>query len=147
MRYQLGILQRDLDTRLLIPILELESYLVSSVNAALGDSARAVSDGLLMTVALCACYELKCGNVERYHFHMGGLVRMLGVRGGLRAVASSNPYAEKLLIWHDINTSQIIGSTPWLANLERSDSINPTANLVTFREPIEEERRKSSGAR
>lgn len=145
-RYRLECLGYRNRARDFMQVLQLEDFLIERVNAALKQPGRAVSDPMLVTVALCAAYEVKNGNPEAYHIHMKGLVRMIDLRGGLRAIGDADPYLERMLIWHDVNTSQIVGHEGYLLHLPNGleDDVRPEANLPTFRAPIETDAQNSS---
>ena len=144
-RYRLECLGYRNRERDFIQVLQLEEFLIQRVNTALQEPERAVSDPMLVTVALCAAYEVKNGNSDAYHIHMKGLMRMIDLRGGLGALYESDPYLERMLIWHDVNTSQIIGHEGYLLHLPNSlGQARPVSNLPTFQAPIETDARAST---
>ena len=108
-RYRLECLGYRNRAKDFMQVLQLEDFLIKRVNAALKQPGRAVSDPMLVAVALCAAYEVKNGNPSAYHIHMKGLLRMIDLRGGLAKIGEEDPYLERLLIWHDVNTSRLSG--------------------------------------
>lgn len=137
-RYRLEFLGYRNRAKDFMQVLQLEDFLIKRVNAALKQPDRAVSDPMLVTVALCAAYEVKNGNPDAYHIHMKGLMRMIDLRGGLPALGESDPYLERMLIWHDVNTSKIIGHEGYLLHMPNSlENARPQSNLPTFQAPIE----------
>lgn len=137
-RYRLECLGYRNRARDFMQVLMLEDFLIKRVNAALKQPGRAVSDPMLVAVALCAAYEVKNGNPDAYHVHMKGLMQMIDIRGGLAAVGEGDPYLERMLIWHDVNTSQIVGHKGYLLHMPNSlENAIPESNLATFRAPIE----------
>lgn len=142
-RYRLECLGYRNRAKDFIQVLLLEDFLIRRVNAALQQPDRAVSDPMLVAVALCSAYEVKNGNPEAYHVHMQGLLRMIDMRGGLKAIHRDDPYLERMLIWHDVNTSEILGHEGYLAHLPNSlEEARPNSNLPTFKAPIETDEEK-----
>lgn len=118
-------------------LLQLETFLIQKVNSALDDSNRALSDPMLVVVALCASYALKCGNPEAYHIHMGGLVRMIRRRGGLDVIGRQDRDLERWLMWQDVNTATMLGQRGYLAHMQNSTGESrPASNVATFRAPM-----------
>lgn len=72
-------------------VLQLEGFLLRSINAALRDPTRAVSTPLVVAVALLASYELKHGSLKSYHTHMRGLMTLINARGGLEQIGLQDP--------------------------------------------------------
>lgn len=146
-RYRLECLGYRDRMRDFMQVLNLEDFLIKRVNTALKQPGRATSDPLLVAVALCAAYEVKNGNPAAYHIHMKGLMRMIEVRGGLEALGRDDPYLERMLIWHDVNTSQILGHEGYLYHLPHSlKDQRPQSNLPTFRQPIETDAQSSASS-
>lgn len=85
----------------------MRGYLVQSVNAALDDPYRSISDPLLAAVALLAIYEVKYGNLREFDIHMAGLVQMVKLRGGIEEINRQTKFIGRFLIWTDMNSSAI----------------------------------------
>ena len=98
----------------------MESFLLQRISEALQDTVRGISDQMLVAVALHAAYEIKHGNSSRYHVHMEGLLQMMNLRGGLCDIGQQDPYVERLLLWHDVNTANLAGIKGYLHNLDNS---------------------------
>lgn len=118
-----------------VGVLSLEEHITSSINDALRDSARALSDQILVAVALCAAYELKHGDPRRFHVHMHGLVQMIRLRGGLSVIGRGDPYIKQFLLWMDVNTSALGGGGCYLQGsiAESGVNVEPSANSRAFR--------------
>jgi hypothetical protein len=132
-RNQLDVLGKCIDGQTFASVLQIERFLMRSINDALGDPVRGVSDQMLIAVALCAAYEIKHGTGACYHIHMQGLVQMIHVRGGLLAIGSPDPYIVRLLTWIDTNTSKIAGCKPYLQGMDNGLISHPHANTAIFR--------------
>jgi hypothetical protein len=132
-RNQLDVLGRCIDGQTFASVLHIERFLMQSINAALGDPVRSISDQMLIAVALCAAYEIKHGSGACYHVHMQGLVQMINLRGGLLAIGSPDPYIVRLLIWIDTNTSKLAGCRPYLRGMANGLTAHPNANTTIFR--------------
>ena len=134
-RHQFEVLGRDSSGEDGVRIANMEHFLLQSINEALQDPVRGISDQMLIAVALYAAYEIKHGNGVRYHIHMRGLVQMINLRGGLREIGQQDPYAELLLLWQDTNTAKLAGIEGYLHNLDNSLgplSPRPRPNLSIF---------------
>lgn len=131
-RNQLDVLGRCLDGQTLVGVIHIERFLLNSINDALTDPVRGMSDPMLICVALCAAYEIKHGSGACYHVHMQGLVRMVELRGGLVAIGSPDPYIVRLLMWIDINTAKLAGCAPYFEGMDHGLGRHPMANTVTF---------------
>lgn len=115
-------------------VLNLRAFLVRSINAALYDPRRAISDQLLMTVGLLASHEAKCGNLEEYDVHMRGLVQMVKLRGGFPLAGEAYPGIEQVLIWLDKNASNIAGRECYFKDMvEPPKLIKPEVDEDIFR--------------
>jgi hypothetical protein len=132
-RNQLDVLGKCIDGQTLTSVLQIERFLMRSINDALGEPARGISDQMLIAVALCAAYEIKHGSGACYHIHMQGLVQMIHLRGGLVAIGSPDPYIVRLLTWIDTNTSKIAGCRPYLQGMVNGLISHPQANTTIFR--------------
>lgn len=144
-RYRLECLGYRNHAKDFMQVLQLEEFLIRRINAALKQPGRAISDPMLVAVALCAAYEVKNGNPQAYHIHMKGLMQMIDMRGGLAAVGRDDPYLERMLIWHDVNTSQIVGHEGYLLHIPNSVTTKrPSSNVLTFRQPIETDGQRRS---
>lgn len=132
-RNQLDVLGKCMDGQTFASVIQIERFLMRSINDALGDSVRGISDQMLIAVALCAAYEIKHGTGACYHIHMRGLVQMVHLRGGLVAIGSPDPYIVRLLTWIDTNTSKIAGCRPYLQDMVNGLASNPRANTAIFR--------------
>jgi hypothetical protein len=132
-RNQLDVLGRCIDGQTFASVLHIERFLMQSINAALGDPVRGISDQMLIAVALCAAYEIKHGSGACYHVHMQGLVQMINLRGGLIAIGSPDPYIVRLLVWIDTNTSKLAGCRPYLQGMVNGLTAHPHANTTIFR--------------
>lgn len=132
-RHQLETVGRSPQDQDLFLIGNLEQHIVRSINAALRDPSRRISDHLLVAVSLCASYDIKHGNPDSYGVHMKGLVQMIELRGGLPEVGK-DPYVERLLLWQDSNTSELTGGLRYLDGMARSPGAEfPTPNTGLFR--------------
>ncbi|KAK5109093.1 hypothetical protein LTR62_007550 [Meristemomyces frigidus] len=117
-------------------VIDLERHLISSINNALQDPSRRISDQMLVTVALCAAYEVKHGDATRYDIHMTGLLQMVNLRGGFPEIGRYDMYIVRLLVWIDLNTAQIAGRSTYLQDMYAGlESTNPHANVAMFRRP------------
>lgn len=132
-RNQLDVLGRCIDGQTFASVLQIERFLMRSINEALGDPIRGISDQMLIAVALCAAYEIKHGTGACYHIHMRGLVQMIHLRGGLLAIGPTDPYIVRLLTWIDTNTSKIAGCRPYLQGVVDGLASRPNANTTIFR--------------
>lgn len=132
-RNQLDILGQCIDGQTFASVMHIERFLMRSINDALGDPVRGISDQMLIAVALCAAYEIKHGTGACYHIHMQGLVQMIQLRGGLIAIGSPDPYIVRLLIWIDINTSKLANCRQYLQDMVNGLASHPHANTTTFR--------------
>ncbi|GAB7327808.1 hypothetical protein MBLNU13_g11606t2 [Cladosporium sp. NU13] len=132
-RNQLDVLGRGIDGQTFASVLQIERFLMRSINEALGDPIRGISDPMLIAVALCAAYEIKHGTGACYHIHMRGLVQMIQLRGGLLAIGALDPYVVRLLAWIDTNTSKIAGCRPYLQGMVNGLASRPNANTAIFR--------------
>jgi hypothetical protein len=132
-RNQLDVLGRCIDGQTFASVLQIERFLMRSINDALSDPNRGISDQMLIAVALCAAYEIKHGTGACYHIHMRGLVQMIHLRGGLLAIGSLDPYIVRLLAWIDTNTSKIAGCRPYLQGMVNGLASHPNANTAIFR--------------
>jgi hypothetical protein len=136
-RHQFEVFGRDASSR--SPdgarILNIERFLLKSINEALKDPVRSISDQMLVAVILYAAYEIKHGTGERYHIHMRGLLQILNLRGGLREVGRQDPYTERLLLWQDANTAQLAGVESYLGRLDNNlgPSSIPRSNSKIYR--------------
>lgn len=132
-RNQLDVLGKCIDGQTFVSVLQIERFLMRSINDALGDPIRGMSDQMLIAVALCAAYEIKHGTGACYDIHMRGLVQMIQLRGGLLAIGSPDPYIVRLLTWIDTNTSKIAGCRPYLQDMVDGLASRPYPNTVIFR--------------
>lgn len=132
-RNQLDVLGRCLDGQTLVGVIHIERFLLNSINDALTDPVRGISDPMLICVALCAAYEIKHGSAACYHVHMQGLVRMVELRGGLVEIGSPDPWIVRLLMWIDINTAKLADCEPYFEGMEHGLGRHPVADTVTFR--------------
>lgn len=132
-RNQLDVIGRCIDGQTFTSVLQIERFLMRSINDALGEPDRGVSDQMLIAVALCAAYEIKHGTGACFHIHMQGLVQMIKLRGGLLSIGSPDPYIVRLLIWLDTNTSKLAGCTPYLQGMVSGLTAYPNANTTIFR--------------
>jgi hypothetical protein len=136
-RHQFEVFGRDASSR--SPdgarILNIERFLLKSINEALKDPVRSISDQMLVAVILYAAYEIKHGTGERYHIHMRGLLQIINLRGGLREVGRQDPYTERLLLWQDANTAQLAGVESYLGRLDNNlgTSSLPRSNSKIYR--------------
>lgn len=133
-RNQLELSGQPIRGRDLALVINLERYVINSVNIALDDRSRGTSDHLLCVVALCAAYEVKHGEPQRYHTHMQGLLQMIDLRGGLAAIGGLDPYTVRFLSWLDVNMARILGSKDYLQTMMDKEGIQrPKANQTIFR--------------
>ena len=136
-RHQFEVFGRDSSSR--SPdgarILNIERFLLRSINEALQDPVRSVSDQMLVAVILYGAYEIKHGTGERYHIQMRGLLQIIALRGGLREIGRQDPYTERLLLWQDANTAQLAGIESYLGRLDNNlgASSLPRSNSKIYR--------------
>lgn len=123
----------QLEGQTFIHVVKIERFLVRSINDALDEPTRGVTNQMLMAVSFCASYEIKHGNIASYHMHMQGLVQMINLRGGLFAIGYPDPYTARLLIWTDFNTSKVAGYEPYLKYLANYAPLGPQADAVVSR--------------
>jgi hypothetical protein len=126
-RHQFEVLGRDSSGENGVRIANMERFLLQSINEALRDPVRGISDQLLVAVALYAAYEIKHGNGSRYHVHMSGLVQMINLRGGLREIGQHDPYCERMLLWQDANTAKLANIPGYLHELD--NGLGPLSTL------------------
>jgi len=131
----LNTLDRRLEGQTLVGITHLENFLIQSLNTALDDPSRRVNNQVLIAVALSAAYDIKHGGGKAFHIHMEGLVRMIEMRGGLKAIISADPYTARVLVWIDTNASKIAGCRAYLQDMseEIGETLRPRANTEIFR--------------
>lgn len=132
-RNLLAVLGRRFEGQTFMDVVKIERLLVRSINDALGDPIRGVTNQMLMAVSFCASYEIRHGKSACYHMHMQGLVQMINLRGGLFAIGNPDPYTARLLIWTDANTSKIAGCEPYLKDLANYAPLSPQADAVVSR--------------
>lgn len=121
-------------------LLQIKEFLISSINAALHDSRRRLSDEMLICISLLAAYEVKYENPSesQYHVHMSGLVRMILLRGGLHAIGAGKPWVERVLVWQDANSSSMAGCEPYFKTESLPTTLRrPEVNrdVYTVRQP------------
>lgn len=135
-RYLLASMARPLHHKELYHLLQMQGFLVSSVNAALLHPTRSVSDQLLVTVALLAADQIKYGTRENYHIHMSGLVKMVNIRGGLPEIGRHDHYTERFIVWMDVNVSNLIGCPGYFQDVETSTMLSspkPDPNMFRMK--------------
>lgn len=118
--YKIDTLSFRSRERDLFQIWRIERLLIRSINDALCDPLRSVSDQMLIAVMLIAAYEIKHGKPECYHIHMRGLVQMVALRGGLSEIAKQDAYVERLLLFQDAKTAKLAGSEGYLKTMASS---------------------------
>lgn len=117
-------------------LLHLKDFLIRSINNALKDGQRCVSNHLLICICLLASYDAKYESSlhSNYHTHMRGLVQMIKIRGGLKAIGVDTPWVERVLIWTDVNSSKIAGVQPYFSTIDKSPQYirPPSADTEVF---------------
>lgn len=100
----------------------LRSFALSAINQAIEEPERATSDQLCFCVANMATYEAFMGTREAALVHLGGLEKMVNMRGGLDKLGLGG-MLEKTIKWCDIGCSGVFG-TPlvFAARDERGNS-------------------------
>ena len=134
-RYLLGAQRRrPLYSNELYHVLRMRGLLINNITSSLSDPVRGVSDQLLVAVCLFAAHEFHYVSFEAYNTHMLGLVQMINVRGGMRAIGRSDPYMEKFIVWHDTNMATAAGVEPYhLKVKERTAVPRPEPKYNMFR--------------
>lgn len=94
-------------------IYELRDFVIHSINEAIQDPERAVSNPLLVAILIVASHEGLQGSAKNYHIHMQGLLRMINLRGGLSKLNESQPYFREYIVWQDTNVAAIMGCKPY----------------------------------
>lgn len=100
----------------------LRSFALSAINQAIEEPERATSDQLCFCVANMATYEAFMGTREAALVHLGGLEKMVNMRGGLDKLGLGG-MLEKTIKWCDVGCSGVFG-TPlvFAARDERGNS-------------------------
>lgn len=90
-------------------LLHLKSRALTAINTELSGSHGVVSDAVICAVVKMAAYEAMFGDAAVYVTHMQGLSQMIKTRGGLAELGFGGSL-EQLVVWVDVNASQITGS-------------------------------------
>lgn len=67
-------------------ILQLRGYIIRGIDAALKDPKRCMTDHACIAILLLATVEALHGLRKSYDVHMTGLMNLINIRGGLRAL-------------------------------------------------------------
>jgi len=110
-------------------LLILKSRAISAVRNALASAGP--SDQLIGAVAKMASYEAMFGDQESFVNHMGGLMKMVEMRGGLSSLGLDGMLA-RMCVWIDCN-SAMLHNTPihfTLVPEELIMDVNPSGFLA-----------------
>ena len=133
-RHQLSLSKSELEGQDLVHMLNIERSLISSINSALQDPVRGISDHMLLAISLWSAYEIKHLNANHYQVHMTGLMNMINLRGGLSVVENHDPDLVKVLVRQDVKMSKIAGGEPFFEAAGKPKGIGlPVANPEMFR--------------
>ncbi|GAD98719.1 conserved hypothetical protein [Paecilomyces variotii No. 5] len=91
-------------------LLQLRCEAIRTINEALRDQKRALTDPVIGAVAKMASYEAMFGSLDTYNTHMTGLVRMVDLRGGL-SLLGLDGLLRRICIWIDRNSAFLNGSS------------------------------------
>ncbi|KAI5362993.1 putative fungal transcription factor [Septoria linicola] len=94
-------------------IFESKNFVLNTVNEALRDPTRAITDPLVCAILILASHEGLQGKHENYHIHMTGLVQMINMRGGLSVLNETQKSLEAFIIWQDTNVAAVAGCEPY----------------------------------
>nr|POE86577.1 hypothetical protein CFP56_46761 [Quercus suber] len=115
-------------------VIQLYNFLIKSVNTALDDKKRSLSNHTLVCIALLAAYEVKHGSLDNYHLHMRGLVQMIELRGGIHAVGLQESWIERFLLWNDVNSAEIAHCQPYCSRLTQPSALRvPKADMEVYK--------------
>lgn len=89
-------------------LLLLKQAAISSINEALRDPARRLSDSLVAAVAKMACFEALHGDLAAFRVHMDGLRVMLANRAGGLASLGLDGLLARIVLWIDLNASFLL---------------------------------------
>ncbi|KAF2764822.1 hypothetical protein EJ03DRAFT_355439 [Teratosphaeria nubilosa] len=93
-----------------IDLLQLKGMAIAAINSGLSDPRRAMSDQVIIAVAMMASFEALYGDGAFFETHMTGLVRMVTLRGGLHALGLDG-LLERILLWIDSNATHMLGKS------------------------------------
>ena len=133
-RNHLDVQGRRVESNTLVDVLRIEQFITRSINNALADPVRGITDQMLLAVALCASYEIKHGNGACYHMHMRGLVQMINLRGGLLAISEPDPYVLRVLFWLDVNSTKLAGCKPYFGDMANGFEVRLLADPRMFQD-------------
>lgn len=104
---------------------QIRGFLFRSINAALDDPLRALSEPIMVAVALSSAYEAEHDpSTVQYRTQMDGLMRMITLRGGLSKIGEEDPWSELFYLWHITNTTSRTGCP------QIYDAVRRTSRLV-----------------
>ena len=98
---------------------------ITSVNEALRDPKRHLSDQVIGAVAKLASYEAMFGDRRTFDIHMAGLQKMVLLRGGLDRLGLSG-LLERIVLWIDNNSAFLYNSARLYFLSEPSFIPNPS---------------------
>ncbi|CAL3965994.1 unnamed protein product [Diplocarpon coronariae] len=98
--------KRPLDAPIL---LELRHRAISSINGTLSDPESCKTDQMIAAVFCLSLLESMHGDAASYQIHMGGLAKMVGLRGGLENIGLDG-LIKRMVLWLDYNHAKVHGS-------------------------------------
>jgi hypothetical protein len=112
-------------------LLLLKSRAISAINKALEAADSPTSDPLIGAVAKMASYEAMFGDQPTYELHMGGLLKMVQLRGGLSSLGLGGLLA-RICVWIDRNSAFLNNSQLHFDSVdeELSAQVNPSGFLA-----------------
>lgn len=96
-------------------LLQLRCEAIRTINEALKEPKRALTDAAIGAVAKMASYEAMFGSLDTYNMHMTGLARMVDLRGGLSSLGLGG-LLRRICIWIDRNSAFLNGSPLYFPN-------------------------------
>ncbi|KAJ6446649.1 DNA-directed RNA polymerases I, II, and III subunit RPABC2 [Purpureocillium lavendulum] len=88
-------------------LLHMKQVAISSVNEAMRDPRRCLSDEVIGAVAKLASFEAMHGDEATYHAHMVGLRRMVELRGGMDSLGLGG-LLRRIIVWIDLNSAFLL---------------------------------------
>ncbi|KAJ9293875.1 transcriptional regulator family: Fungal Specific TF [Paecilomyces variotii] len=96
-------------------LLQLRCEAIRTINEALREPERALTDAVIGAVAKMASYEAMFGSLDTYNTHMMGLVQMVDLRGGLASLGLDG-LLRRICIWIDRNSAFLNGAPLYFPN-------------------------------
>ncbi|PYI06871.1 hypothetical protein BO78DRAFT_407054 [Aspergillus sclerotiicarbonarius CBS 121057] len=90
-------------------LLSLRCEAVQAINKALGEQEGGLNDALIGAIAKMASYEAMFGSMDDFGVHMQGLLRAVGLRGGLTSLGLGG-LLRRIVVWIDRNAAFLHGS-------------------------------------